>query len=60
MPLPVIGEAENPAVDVDQQAAVNELQNQMTAMQAALEGNSQASLFKPRSFNSFPNEDVNE
>ena len=60
MPPPVIGEAENPAVDVDQQATVNELQNQMTAMQAAFEGNSQASLFKPRSFNGFPNEDVNE
>ena len=60
MPPPVIGEAENPAADVDPQAAVNELQNQMTAMQAALEGNSQANPFKQRPFNGFPNEDVNE
>ncbi len=42
------------------QAKVNELQSQMSAMQAALEGNSQASLFKPRTFNGFPTEDINE
>ena len=48
------------SVEEAQQIAVHELQNQMSAMQAALEGNSQASLFKPKIFNGFPSEDVNE
>ena len=48
------------SLDQAQQPLVLELQNQMSAMQAALEGNSQASLFKPKMFNGFPTEDVNE
>ena len=48
------------SVEEGQQIVVHELQNQMSAMQAALEGNSQASLFKPKMFNGFPSEDVNE
>ena len=48
------------SVEEGQQIAVHEFQNQMSAMQAALEGNSQASLFKPKMFNGFPSEDVNE
>ena len=48
------------SVEEGQQTAVHELQNQMSAMQAALEGNSQASLFKLKMFNGFPSEDVNE
>ena len=48
------------SVEEAQQIAVHELQNQTSAMQAALEGNSQASLFKPKIFNGFPSEDVNE
>ena len=39
---------------------VSELQSQMTAVQAALEGNAQSSLFKQPPFHGFPNEDVNE
>ena len=42
------------------EATVNELQTQMTAVQAAIEGNSQSSLFKPRPFSGSPSEDVNE
>ena len=48
------------SVDEFQQISVHELQSQMSAMQAALEGNSQSSLFKPKMFNGFPTEDVNE
>ena len=39
---------------------VNALQTQMTAVQAALEGTGQASLFKPRPFSGLPIEDINE
>ena len=48
------------SLDQAQQPLVLELQNQMSAMQAALEGKSQASLFKPKMFIGFPVEDVNE
>ena len=41
-------------------ATINDLQNQMTAVQAALEGNNQVTVFKPRPFNGLPNEDLNE
>ena len=44
----------------DMQATVNELQNQMTAVHAALEGKGQAGLFKPRSFSGLPIEKVHE
>ena len=39
---------------------VIELQTQMTAVQAALEGNAQSGLFRQPPFHGFPNEDVNE
>ena len=39
---------------------VNNLQSQLTAVQAAIEGNSQASMFKPRPFTGTLSEDVNE
>ena len=39
---------------------VNNLQSQLTAVQAAIEGNSQASMFKPRPFTGALSEDVNE
>ena len=42
------------------EATVQELQTQLTAVQAAIEGNSQSSIFKPRSFSGLPSEDVNE
>ena len=42
------------------EATVQELQTQLTAVQAAIEGNSQSSLFKPRSLSGLPSEDVNE
>ena len=42
------------------EATVNELQTQLTAVQAALEGNLQPSLFQLHSFNGLPNEDINE
>ena len=38
------------SVEEAQQIAVQELQNQMSAMQAALEGTSQASCFKQNYF----------
>ena len=40
--------------------AVNNLQTQLTAVQAAIEGNSQVSLFKPRAFSGALHEDVQE
>ena len=39
---------------------VNNLQSQLSAVQAAIEGNSQASMFKPRSFTGALSDDVNE
>ena len=42
------------------EAAVNEIQTQMIAVQAAIEGNSQTNMFKPRPFSGFQNEDVNK
>ena len=39
---------------------VSEIQTQLTAVQAALEGNTQSGLFQLRSFNGLPNEDINE
>ena len=51
---------EEVVVDQDMNATVNELQTQMTAVQAALEGTGQASLFKPRPFSGLPSEDINE
>ena len=51
---------EEVVVDQDINATVNELQTQMTAVQAALEGTGQASLFKPRPFSGLPSEDINE
>ena len=45
------------SVDEFPQISVHELQSQMSAMQAALERNSQSSLFKPKMFNGFPAED---
>ena len=39
---------------------VNNLQTQLTAVQAALDGNSNSGLFKHPMFNGLPNEDVNE
>ena len=42
------------------QATVNDLQDQMTAVHAALEGKGQAGLFKPCCFSGLPNEDINE
>ena len=47
-------------VNPDMNATVNELQTQMTAVQAALAGTGQASLFKPRPFSGLPSEDINE
>ena len=41
-------------------ATINNLQNEMTAVQVALEGNNQVTVFKPRPFNGSPNEDLNE
>ena len=53
--------AEEEVIDnPDMNATVNELQTQMTAVQAALEGTGQASLFKPRPFSGLPSEDINE
>ena len=40
--------------------AVNNLQTQLTAVQAALDGSSTSSLFKHPMFNGHPNEDVYE
>ena len=42
------------------EATVNDLRTQLTAVQAAIEGNSQASMFKPRPFTGALSEDVNE
>ena len=42
------------------EATVNDLQNQLTAVHAELEGKGQAGLFKPRSFSGLPSEDVTE
>eukprot|EP00794_Sanderia_malayensis_P016268 gene16268-17908_t len=42
------------------EATVNNLQRQLTAVQAAIEGNAQASMFKPRPFTGALSEDVNE
>ena len=42
------------------EATVNELQTQLTAVQATLEGNLQSSLFQLHSFNGLPNKDINE
>ena len=42
------------------EATVNNLQTQLTAVQAAIEGNSQISMFKPRPFSGALHEDVNE
>ena len=42
------------------EATVNELQTQLSAVQAALEGNLQSGLFQLHSFNGLPNEDINE
>ena len=42
------------------EATVEELQNRVSAMQAALEGNAQSGLFKQPPFSGFQNEDVNE
>ena len=42
------------------QATVNDLQDQMIAVHAALEGKGQACLFKPRCFSGLPSEDINE
>ena len=42
------------------EATVNNLQTQLTAVQAAIEGSSQASIFKPRPFTGALNEDINE
>ena len=39
---------------------MNNLQTQLTAVQAAIEGSSQASIFKPRPFTGALNEDINE
>ena len=39
---------------------VNNLQTQLTAVQAAIEGNSQGSIFKPKTFSGALNEDINE
>ena len=41
---------EEVGVDQDMNAMVNELETQMTAVQAALEGTRQANLFKPHPF----------
>ena len=41
-------------------ATIDHLQTQMTAVQAALEGNSQITVIKPRPFNGLPSEDLNE
>ncbi len=42
------------------EATVNNLQTQLNTVQAAIEGNSQASMFKPRPFSGLQSEDVNE
>ena len=42
------------------EATVNDLRTQLTAVQAAIEGNSQASMFKPRPFTAALSEDANE
>ena len=39
---------------------VNNLQTQLTAVQAAIEGNSQISMFKLRPFSGALHEDINE
>ena len=46
--------------DEEVAATVNELQTQMTAIQAALEGNAQSGLFRQAPFCGGPNENVNE
>ena len=42
------------------EATVEELQNRVSALQSALEGNAQSGLFKQPPFSGFQNEDVNE
>ena len=42
------------------EATVQELQERVTAMQAALEGNAQSGLFKQALFSGYQTEDVNE
>ncbi len=42
------------------EATVTNLQTQLTAVQAALDGNSNSGLFKQPTFSGLPNEDVNE
>ena len=39
---------------------VDNLQTQLSAVQAAIDGNTNSSLFKQPPFNGLPNEDVNE
>ena len=46
--------------DEEVAATVNELQTQMTAIQAALEGNAQSGLFRQAPFCGGPNENVHE
>ena len=62
MPPPIIVDAppeENPTGNPIE-ATVTELQIQLTAVQAAIEGSGQSGLFKPRSFTGLPNEDIKE
>ena len=49
-----------PDDQVQIQAAVSEMQTQITAFQAAIEGNSQSGLFKQAPFSGMPNEDIAE
>ena len=42
------------------EAMLNELQTQLTAVQAALEGNLQSNLFQLHSLNDLPDKDINE
>ena len=47
-----------PDDQVQIQAAVSEMQTQITAFQAAIEGKSRSGLFKQAPFNGMPNEDM--
>ena len=47
-------------VNPDMNVTVNELLTQMTAVQAALEGTGQASLFKHRPFSGLLSDNINE
>ena len=62
MPPPIIVDAppEENSTGNPIEATATELQTQLTAVQAAIEGSGQSGLFKPRSFTGLPNEDIKE